>query len=137
MKETYCPWCFKKKKQEEPDWFEFPEKSGFFFCSKQCLSHAMIKRGGIKYIDFEKIRKHSYQIRRERNRAAKSRLMASLSDREKLSNEDLAALFSCLTPKQKTALAMIGLAHVSWSVHGNPKQLKAEVEKYSKALKGN
>jgi hypothetical protein len=136
MKKMYCLWCFKEKKQDEPGWFNFPEPSDFFFCSEECLNHATVKRRGLKCIDFGKVEKHARQLQRDLNLAKKMQIKVSLLRQKKLNKEDLSVLFNVLTAKQKTVLALIGLTHLSWSVHNEPEKLMAEIDNLVKTLRG-
>jgi hypothetical protein len=136
MEKIYCLWCFKEREQGEPGWFEFPENSGCFFCSEECCTHVTVKRRGLKCIDFDRIKKHAHQLRRERNRTRKSHFMNSLLAQDKLSNEDIALLLGFLTAKQKKAVTIIGLAQLSWAVHNNPKRLMEKLENLAKELRG-
>jgi hypothetical protein len=91
---------------------------------------------GKKEIDFAKARKHANQISQKQSRERKSRLLASLLEKESLAGDDLGMLHGLLTPKQKLVLSLVGLSHLSWSVHHAPKKLMTMINDLVKKLRG-
>jgi hypothetical protein len=136
MEKTLCVWCFNNIETEKPGSVEFPKQSGIFFCSVKCRNNATVEVKGKKEIDFIKVNKHAQQIRQKKNREMKSRLLASLLEKERLEKEDLALLHTFLTSKQRLALSVVGLSSFSWAVHNEPKTLMKKIDALVKELRG-
>jgi len=127
-----CCWCGSKSAKQKtgfiPYHFSHIDKT-VYFCSKKCLSEATIDGKG-KILDAEKwAMKKCRDIQKQ-----KLDIKNALMQKDKLSNEDLGTLFSCLSAKQKKLLAVVGLANISWSVHGNPVQLIKKINDGVKEL---
>jgi hypothetical protein len=122
--------------KEEPGIIKFPKQNGLFFCSEECLDYATFENRSKKDIDYDKLQKHTKQFIRRQNSSAKSQRLAFLLGKEKLDKENLATLHNLLTPKQKLVLSLIGLANLSWAVHGDPKKLMTKIDDLVKSLRG-
>jgi hypothetical protein len=136
MAKTYCAGCFKEIETKEPGVIEFPKQSGIFFCSETCRNRLVVKIRGKKVLDYNKLRKRIAQFRRINVHDRKTQLLAGIMKKEKLCNEDLAKLHDLLLPKQRLALSVIGLSHLSWSVHNDPQKLMSKIDDMVKALRG-
>jgi len=121
-----CCWCGSKSAKQKtgfiPYNFQHIDKP-IYFCSKKCLSDATLDGEG-KILDAGKwARKKSRDLQK-----LKLNRKNALMQKDKLNNEDLGCLFSCLSAKQKKFLAIVGLSNMSWLVHGNPAQLIKKID---------
>jgi hypothetical protein len=122
-----CFWCGNATPKTKNGWVQYPLRSigtAILFCSKKCLAAASVKGQG-KCLDANKIAAKQ----RRHQQKEKAEIMSDLMRKEKLGNEDLAVMTQCLSAKQKKVLAIVGLANMSWAVHGNPKQLMVNIHK--------
>jgi len=126
-KKEECFWCKSKTPKIKKGWIlykfqNFPNHP-LLFCSKKCLSRATVDGKG-NCLSINKIAAKQRRINNSKNKEN----MRVLIQKEKLNDEDLAQLFLCLSAKQKKFLAGVGLAHMSWSVNGNPKMLMDKID---------
>jgi len=132
-KNKKCFWCGSETPKTKKGWllysFTHHQVPDIDFCSKECLAAATVDGKGT-CLDANKLAAKQSRITRKK----KIDTLSNLTQKEKLCNEDLAQLYGCLNAKQRKFLAVVGLANISWMVHGVPKQIMAKIIDGAKEL---